>query len=170
MKSQFRLFILVAIISTFAACDNNANNDDETTETADGETTIARDYFMTALVDSVQWKANKVTSREEQGTIYITGIAADGSQVILELGEKPRIGIFPMRRGAVQAGTYVNQGGSKYYAPFAGTSGVINITEYVKDSILKGEFNFSASNTMDLYLVEDGSFSIALLPSAKPAL
>lgn len=157
----------MVIASTFAACDNTATDG----ETTDGEPVAVNQYVMTALVDSMPWTATTVDTREEQGTIYITGTAADGSQLILELGEKPQIGIFPMRRGSVQAGTYVNKEGSKYYAPFAGTTGVINITEYAKDSVLKAEFNFSASNTMDLHLIEGGSFIAPLHQNAAaPAL
>ncbi len=153
MKSLFKIFLLIALVGTFAACDNST-----TDSTEEDALSNAPKYIMTALIDSVAWTATSVDTREELGTIYITGIAADGSQLILELGEKPRVGIFPMRRGSVQAGTYVNKEGSKYYAPFAGTTGVINITEFAKDSVLKAEFNFSASNTMDLHLIEGGSF------------
>lgn len=167
MKPFIKLFILIFLVGSIAACKNGSGTG---VEGEDG-TVAAKTFIMTALIDSTVWEATTIDTREEQGTIYITGIAADGSQVILELGEKPAIGIFSMRRGSVQAGTYVNKTGSKYYAPFAGTNGVINITEHAKDSILKGEFNFSASNTMDLHLIEDGVFSAPLHQNAsKPAL
>lgn len=167
MKSLPQLLIIITLISAFAACNNNTTDG----ETSDGGSAVVNKYVMTALVDSLPWAATTVDTHEDQGTIYITGTAADGSQLVLELGEKPQIGIFPMRRGTMQAGTYINKEGSKYYAPFAGTSGVINITEYAKDSLLKAEFNFSASNTMDFHLIEGGSFTAPLYQNAaKPAL
>lgn len=157
MKPWLRLFILLSFFTAFTACDGGADGED-VVDAATDETSVASQYMMTALVDSVPWTATSIDTREELGTIYITGIAADGSQIVLELGEKPKVGIFPMRRGSGQAGTYMNKEGSKYYAPFAGTMGVINITEYAKDSLLKANFNFSSSNTMDMHLIEDGSF------------
>ncbi len=115
-------------------------------------------WAMTALVDSVDWKATDVTTYREQGTLYIKGVAADSSQVILEFGDRPVIGIFPIRRGTFQAAVYVNQRGSKYYAPYGGTTGVINITSYAKDSLISGEFSFGATNTMDLHVISAGNF------------
>jgi hypothetical protein len=170
MKVLFKVVVLVFLVAGIIGCSNSdsaavGENGDDTAGSA------ANAFIMKAVIDSVEWTATSVDTKVEQSTIYITGTAADGSQVILELSERPSIGIFPMRRGNGQAGTYKNSTGSKYYAPFAGTSGVINITEYAKDSILKGEFNFSASNTMDLHLIEKGVFSAPMHQNAsKPAL
>jgi hypothetical protein len=170
MKVLFKAVVLVFLVAGIAACNNSdigvlGENGDGTAGTAPNA------FIMKAVIDSVEWTATSIDTKVEQSTIYITGKAADGSQVVLELSERPGIGIFPMRRGNGQAGTYVIKTGIKYYAPFAGTSGVINITEYVKDSILKGEFSFSASNTMDLHLIEKGVFSAPLHQNAsKPAL
>lgn len=164
MKSLPKVLILLFLVTFFAACNNGGAEGD--TETTTGEVSTTK-YTMTALVDSVEWSAAKVETHEDQGTLYVTGTATDGSQLILELGEKPHIGIFPMRRGAMNAGTYVNKEGSKYYAPFSGTTGVINITEYAKDSILKAEFNFGATNSMDLHNVEGGVFTAPLYQNAS---
>lgn len=167
MKFLAQLSIILALLSCFTACNNSTAEG----EINDAETVVVNPYTMTAVIDSLPWTATSVDTREDQGTIYITGIAADGSQLILELGEKPRIGIFPMRRGAMQAGTYISKEGSKFYAPFAGTSGVINVTEYAKDSIIKAEFNFSATNSLELHVVEGGVFVAPMHQNAaKPAL
>jgi hypothetical protein len=157
---KYLLPLMIAITFAFAAtsCGDSNGEGTETTE----ETRA--NWTMTALVDSVDWTAKDVTTREEQGTLYITGVAEDGSQVILEMGEKPAIGIFSIRRGTVQAATYVNPRGSKYYAPFGGTTGVINITGYASDSMVAGEFNFGATNTLDLHFISEGKF---IAPVAK---
>lgn len=142
-------------------------------ETADTETTApVANWSMTAIVDSTAWQATKVETREKEGTIYITGTNADGSIIELELGEKPGIGIFSIRRGTLQAATYINKEGSKYYTPFAGTTGVINITEYAADSLLGAEFNFSASNSLDLHIISEGKFTAPVPKKATttPAL
>jgi hypothetical protein len=170
MKILFKVVILAFVVVSIAACNNSdsATIGENTEDTSDPAPNV---FTMTAVIDSAVWTATAIDTREEQSTLYITGTAVDGSQVVLELSERPNIGIFPMRRGTGQAGTYVNSTGSKYYAPFAGTGGVINITEYAKDSILKGEFNFSASNTMDLHLIEKGVFAVPMHQNAsKPAL
>ncbi len=161
MKILAYLLALSMVVAA-ASCGNNA--DEATTENG----APAVNWTMTAMVDSVAWTAKNVTTREDQGTIYITGAAEDGSQVVLELGEKPAIGIFSIRRGTLQAATYISKEGSKYYAPFGGTTGVINITQVEKDSLLAGDFNFSSSNTLDFHIVSDGKF-IAPLAKTAPA-
>lgn len=167
MKALSYLFLLPILVFAMSSCGDSATEDGTTTE--DGAP--AANWTMTAVVDSLPWKAEKVNTREEQGTIYITGTSEDGSQVILELGERPTIGIFSIRRGTLQAATYVNKEGSKYYTPFGGTTGVINITQFAKDSLLAGEFNFSASNTLDLHIVSQGMFTAPIIKSAAaPAL
>ncbi|CAN5283568.1 hypothetical protein BH09BAC1_BH09BAC1_14690 [soil metagenome] len=149
------LSLLIISIIAFAATSCGGNGSAEGTENT--EATVAS-WSMTALVDSVDWQAKDVTTYEDQGTLYITGVATDGSKVILEMGVKPSIGIFSIRRGTVQAATYVAPSGSKYYAPFGGTTGVINITGYASDSMVSGEFNFGASNTLDLHIISEGAF------------
>lgn len=167
MKYLLPLMIAITLALVVTSCGDSTGDGTQTTETPKAN------WTMTALVDSVDWKAKDVTTREEQGTLYITGVAEDGSQVILEMGDKPSIGIFSIRRGTVQAATYVNPRGSKYYSPFGGTTGVINITGYASDSMVAGEFNFGATNTLDLHFISEGRFVAPVAKkdtTAQPAL
>lgn len=168
MKYLISLFMLAGLLLIMQSCGGAEG------EGAAAETTNAPkpSWAMTALVDSMDWKATDVTTKQEEGTLYVIGTAEDGSQVILEMSQRPSIGIFTIRRGTPTAATYINKDGSKYFAPFGGTTGVVNITGYAKDSMLAGEFNFGATNSLDLHIISEGKFIAPVIQNAanSPAM
>lgn len=169
--ARFTLFIALFITAsiTFIACGDSSTSTTEngTTEQQQAENAAGQ---MAAKVDGQAWQATKAQADYIDGTLIITGTGADQSKLVLEIGEKPVIGIFPIKRGKLQAASYeqTTEGGTKYYAPFDGSTGVVNITA-ISDDEVAGNFSFSGSNFSKHVLIEDGTF-VAPIITKKPVL
>ncbi len=170
LKNTLLFALIVATTLLFTACNSGGESADGTsTETTETSEQNASGGSMTANVDGQGWTTKTVQADYKDGSLMITGMGTDGSKLILEIGEKPIIGIFPINRKKLQAATYEQgAGGSKFYAPFDGATGVINITA-IDDNQVSGTFSFSGSNMSKHVLIEDGTF-VAPIVTQKPAL
>lgn len=114
---------------------------------------------ISATVNNNAWSTTQVSATYSDNGLIITATADDGSILTLEIGEDPEVGIFPIRKGKLQAASFVQTVPERttFYAPFNRTTGTINIS-LIDDDKLEGSFSFTGSNVSKYVIVEGGSF------------
>lgn len=157
--------LMIVLVLTFLipACHSKGGGDNSTTTSTDS-TAVTENIkvagSMTAIADGKNWIASSVTANYNDNGLVITGTDDEGSTIKLEIGDDPIVGIFPIRKGRLQAASILVTvpERSTYYSPFNNTTGTINIS-YIDDDKVVGTFSFTGTNVHDYVIVEEGSFT-----------
>lgn len=178
MNKYLPIILSVFILFSVASCNEEGSSEGHSTTASPKlseeevgaanpeEPAVVPTGSLTADVDGFSWSAtaNKVAAHYVDGALTISGVTSNGSKFVLEIGEKPEIGIFPINQGKLQSATYASGAtdGSTYYCPFDNTTGVINLTLVHEDKV-EGTFSFTGSNMREKVNVTDGEFSAPVL-------
>jgi hypothetical protein len=129
--------------------------------------------YMTATADNQEWIADSINAGYAENSFIIRASNDYGSTIVLELyGKDLKPGIYPIRKGRMQAATYVasEKVNDTYYAPAPDQvrqAGVINISLINKEYV-EGSFSFNASNMADYKEINNGRFGAKIIEISKP--
>lgn len=170
MRNTILWFLPLTVFVIFQSCDSDNTSTTNKQADATSETTTPIEYTgqMSVQVDGEVWETTKVHADYQDFVLIVTGEAANGGKLTLEIGDTPEVGIFPIKRRSLNAATYNPDGGStKYYSPQNNTNGVINISA-IDDKEVKGTFSFMAASRTDYVQLEEGSFTAPLATPKEP--
>lgn len=145
MKKQFIIFCLLAFV--FISCADDAVDENQVN-------------YISATIDSVEWKAGETytqKARGENGPLIIVG-EGEGYSMELALGGVDAPGIYTM--GTTRSGR-IKLGNTTYSTMDVPNAGTIEITRF-EDNKVEGTFNFdaqwlSAGNRLE---VREGKFKV----------
>lgn len=161
----------LVIISFIVSCDdaflntNVAPTEENPMTELPMDTTVTSTSLMTATIDGVDWAAEAAGVLIQVNRIGISGLAADGSIIVLSLEDNGE-GVYELTENSLNAGAYTLGDNSNAFTSNTNMEGGrVEITELnLQDSIISGTFFFTGSRALPAGEVEIEAGEFTNLP------
>lgn len=165
---RFNLTFVLSILLTmglFLSCDDAFLNTNVTPPEEENPTTPPEETagLMTAKIDGKDWSSDNANALIQVNRIGISGVAADGSVLILSLEDRGE-GNYELTQNSTSAGAYTedsNGSSNAFTSSASAEGGFVNITELNwQDSTISGTFSFVGARALPAgeVNIEEGKF------------
>lgn len=158
------IFLSLLVLSCFLSCDDAFLNTNITPpeEEIPMEEIPMETSLMTAKINGQDWSAEAAGALIQVGRIGISGLAADGSVIILSLEDQGE-GVYELTENGLSAGAYtLGDNSNAFTSNTSMEGGSVEITELNwQDSTMSGTFFFTGSRAIPAgeVKIEEGQFN-----------
>jgi len=140
------LLLLVGCDDAFLDTNIALPEEENPTTEVPTDTSMNSSSLMTAKVNGADWEAAAASALIQLNRIGISGLAADGSVIVLSLEDNGE-GVYELTENGLSAGAYTISDDSNSFTSNSNMEGgIVEITELNwQDSIMSGTFFFTGS-------------------------